>query len=48
MSGEAVFIAVSIAIIFAFTAYEIWVLRRRLRLHRELKRLLDEAAGKDD
>jgi hypothetical protein len=43
MTGDMVFAGVLIALIFAFTAYSIWVMRRRLRLIRELQRMLDDA-----
>jgi hypothetical protein len=43
MSGQAVFIGSSVLLIFAYTAYMIWVMRKRTRLMRELQRLLDEA-----
>jgi len=46
MSGDAVFVVVSIAIIFAFTAYRIWVDQKARRLYKKLQQLIDEANRK--
>jgi hypothetical protein len=40
MSGDAVFVIVSVILIFAFTGYMIWVMNRRTRLLRQLEQLL--------
>lgn len=46
MSSDAVFILVSIAIIFAFTGYMIRTMNRKTRLYRELLQLLKDADAK--
>jgi len=43
MSGDMVFIIVSIVLIIAWTAYNISTVRRSTRLRRELERALREA-----
>jgi len=43
MSADAIFAIVAIPIIVAWTAYRIWVMRKRLRLWRELERLAEES-----
>ena len=43
MSGEAVFILVSIVLIAAWTAYNIWDVRRATKLWRELERMIEES-----
>lgn len=45
MSGQAVFILVSIVLIIAWTAYNISTVRRTTRLMRELERLREANAG---
>jgi len=40
--GGIVFLAVSFALIIAWTAYNIWTVRRSTKLYRELRKLLDE------
>jgi|GEM_PF-1847405 hypothetical protein len=51
MSGDAVFVIVSVILIFAFTGYMIWVMNRRTRLLRQLAQLLEDRenakAGKE-
>lgn len=47
MSGDAVFIVCSIALIFAYTAYMIWTMRRRQKLLAELAKLVEEAKKKE-
>ena len=42
MSGEAVFIVVSILLIAAYTAYNIWTVRKSQKLYKELQRLIEE------
>jgi len=43
MSGsDAVFLAVSFVLIIAWTAYNIWRVRRSHRLYREIRKMLDE------
>lgn len=42
MSGDAVFVIVSVILIFAFTGYMIWVMNRRTRLLRQLTQLLED------
>lgn len=48
MSGEAVFIAVSIVLIIAWTAYNISTVLRSNRLRRELQRLLEEQEKREE
>lgn len=44
--GSVIFIAVSIALIVAFTAYNIWTMRRQARLMRTLNKMLEDAEAK--
>lgn len=46
--GDAVFLAVSFVLIIAWTAYNIWRVRRSQRLYRELQKLLDEQKKTSD
>jgi hypothetical protein len=41
--GQIVFLAVSFVLIAAWTGYNIWTVRRSLRLRRELEKLIREA-----
>ena len=41
--GDVVFITVSFVLIAAWTAYNIWTVRRSLRLRRDLEKLIREA-----
>lgn len=41
--GDIVFLAVAYVLIIAWTWYRIWVMRKGIRLRRELERLLDES-----
>ncbi|MEA2239222.1 MAG: hypothetical protein QOC81_3946 [Thermoanaerobaculia bacterium] len=43
-SSDAVGIAVSITLIFAFTGYMIWTMNRKNRLYRELLKLVKDNA----
>lgn len=42
LTSDFVFIGVSIALIAAYTAYNIWEVRRKIRLFQEIKRQLEE------
>ena len=48
-SSDAIFLAIALPAILAFTAWRIWVMRKASRLYRELHRMLDEAerSGQD-
>ena len=49
MSGsDAVFLAVSFVLIIAWTAYNIWTMRRRHRLYREIQKLIDQQKKPDE
>jgi len=39
-TGNAIVLAVSLVLIFAYTAYNIWIVRRRARLYRMLQEIL--------
>lgn len=48
MSGsDVVFLAVALVLIFAWTAYNIWTMRRRHRLYREIQKLIDQQKTPD-
>ena len=40
--GTIVFLAVSFVLIIAWTAYNIWTVRKSAKLYREIRKLLDE------
>lgn len=46
--GGIVFLAVSFVLIFAWTAYNIWTVRRSTKLWRELQKMLDEKKTSDE
>ncbi|HEY6136652.1 MAG TPA: hypothetical protein VI670_02705 [Thermoanaerobaculia bacterium] len=46
--GAIVFLAVSFVLIIAWTAYNIWTVRKSVRLRRELQKLLDEQKASDE
>jgi hypothetical protein len=46
MSGDAVFIIVSILLIIAYTGYMMWTMVKRNRLLRTLRQLLKDAEAK--
>ncbi len=47
-SSDAVFLIVSVSIVFAFTGVMIWSMRRRIRILRELAQLLRDAEAEQD
>jgi hypothetical protein len=47
-AGGIVFLAVSFVLIFAWTAYNIWTVRKSTRLWRELQKLAEDQKLIDD
>lgn len=45
--GTIVFLAVSFVLIIAWTAYNIWRVRKSARLYRELQRMVEEQKKKE-
>ncbi len=48
MTGNLVFIGVSVIVIAAYTGYNIWLVRRQARLFRKLKETLEQARKNSD
>ncbi|HKS23135.1 MAG TPA: hypothetical protein VJZ76_10085 [Thermoanaerobaculia bacterium] len=46
--GTIVFLAVSFALIIAWTSYNIWRVRKSTRLYRELQRMVEEQKKKEE